>query len=191
MPTFKCLVVLEKGKIWEFIFWDRNIEFTILYKTCGYILSLPRMREFPLQKLGLWNRVFLEMDEYIEKNPPSNKCTTEKCHPMAIKLKDCKFLKKDSDLWETNRQTTHGIRFYAKGRYSGDDLLSRRNCLPYVPSFFFLFLTKISYSCQDPNYAILRETTTFNTLKGRIPLHSAQKAEVSSSLFSTLDKFHC
>lgn len=86
------------------------------------------------------------MDEYIEKNPPSNKCTTEKCHPMAIKLKDCKFLKKDSDLWETDKQPMESDPMPKEGTlgmiYSLEEIASLRSPVFFVPNKDFILIPR-------------------------------------------------
>lgn len=47
-----------KKKMWEFGFWDKSLQFYA--RPVVGPPELPRAREFPLQKLRLWNRGFLE-----------------------------------------------------------------------------------------------------------------------------------
>lgn len=98
---FKCLVILEKGKRWEIIFWDRTTEFTILYLPSSWPPSC-QVKKVPIAKLGLWNRGFLEMLRWIHKQrrrAPSQ-VTLNKNSPMVIKLK---VWKEYSGLWKMGK----------------------------------------------------------------------------------------
>lgn len=86
---FKCLVVLEKGKTWKLIFWDRNIEFTIL---CMPMSGLPSCQEQGSFLCKTWGckTGFLKTHGWIKQASPAE-CRRETWNPMAIKLKIWKF----------------------------------------------------------------------------------------------------
>ena len=55
-----CVVVLETGRMWDFSFWRRDINFTIWCCPCPWLLLLPSTREFSLQRNGVVNQRFHE-----------------------------------------------------------------------------------------------------------------------------------